>query len=115
MGQVSIPAGRLSQASRLQHAGRAAADRRATSTSLLGLILVILDININILTPLPVIMDVLDDIFEIQERLAPVIDRVHYLQVPDEVDDIIDNCHRHLVLANRLLESLDYAIQELQE
>jgi len=60
-------------------------------------------------------MDVLDTIFEIQEQLAPVIDRVLYLQVPDEVDDIIDNCHRHLVLANNLLESLDYAIQELKE
>ena len=32
-----------------------------------------------------------------------------------KVDDIIDNCHRHLVLAERLLESLTYEIQELQE
>ena len=60
-------------------------------------------------------MDVLYDIHTIQQQIARVIDTVNHLKVPDEVDDIIDNCHRHLVLAERLLESLTYEIQELQE
>ena len=60
-------------------------------------------------------MDVLPDIHTTQQRMARIIDTVNHMQVPEEVDDIIDNCHRHLVLAERLLESLTYELQELQE
>ena len=51
------------------------------------------------------------DIVHWQNKLAIIIDAVNQANVPDEVDDIIDNCHRHLVLANRLLDSLYYEME----
>jgi len=48
------------------------------------------------------------DIEELKTKLALIIDAVNQAIVPDEIDDIIDHCHRHLVLAYRQMQMLHY-------
>jgi hypothetical protein len=53
------------------------------------------------------------DIVHWQNKLAIIIDAVNNAQVHQDLDDIIDNVHRHLTLGYRLLESLYYEIEEM--
>lgn len=51
-------------------------------------------------------MELLDNIIDAQNRLAIVLSQVNDMNVPDELDDIADNAHRHMDLAYNLLENL---------
>ena len=56
-------------------------------------------------------MELLDDIIDAQSKLAVVLSQVNDMDVPDEIDDIADNAHRHLDLAYKLLASLYWEVE----
>tara|TARA_Y100001938_G_scaffold125197_1_gene175879 strand:+ start:307 stop:486 length:180 start_codon:yes stop_codon:yes gene_type:complete len=55
-------------------------------------------------------MELLDDINKAQTEIAKVLSIVNDMNVPEELDDIADNAHRHMDLAYKLLESLYYEV-----
>ncbi len=54
------------------------------------------------------------DVYDTMNKLAIITDAVNNADIPDELDDIIDNCHRNLKHAYRLLESYLYELEELR-
>ena len=57
------------------------------------------------------VMELLDDIIKTQTEIAIVLTRVNCMDVPDELEDIAVNAHRHLDLAYNQLENLYWEVE----